>query len=172
MIMSLTIKSSGGKLNVLQSQIGVSIPFDGDPAINSTPTNKYIGVWDTGATNSVITEKVAKELDLKPIGIKEVHTASGSDFQNQYLINIVLPNGVGIRNVLVTEGKLNQIDLLIGMDIITLGDFAITNLGGQTTMTFCMPSCHTFDFVQEYPSGIKQSRTERRKAERAARKIK
>ena len=169
MIMSFTL-SGNGKLGVLQSKVGVSIPFDGDPNINATTPKEYVGVWDTGATNSVITQKVANDLDLKPIGIKEVHTASGSELQNQYMVNIILPNGVGIRNVFVTEGRLNQIDILIGMDVITMGDFAISNEAEKTTMTFCMPSCHNFDFVKEFPTGIKQSRAERRRLERASKK--
>ena len=36
--------------------------------------------------------------------------------------------------------------MLIGMDIITLGDFAITNLNGQTVMSFRLPSSGRIDF--------------------------
>ena len=44
---------------------------------------------------------------------------------------------------------LNKNDLLIGMDIITIGDFSISNVGGNTTFSFRVPSIKTVDFVDE-----------------------
>ncbi len=41
-------------------------------------------------------------------------------------------------------------DVLIGMDIITQGDVAITNLGGNTVFSFRIPSQKQVDFVQEH----------------------
>ena len=40
-------------------------------------------------------------------------------------------------------------DVLIGMDLIGQGDFAITNFEGNTTLSFGMPSCIEIDFVKE-----------------------
>jgi hypothetical protein len=37
--------------------------------------------------------------------------------------------------------------MLIGMNIITMGDFAITNHRGQTVMSFRVPSLQKIDFV-------------------------
>ena len=39
--------------------------------------------------------------------------------------------------------------MLIGMDIINLGDFAITNKNGNTKFTFEIPSSRDIDFVKE-----------------------
>ena len=39
--------------------------------------------------------------------------------------------------------------VLIGMDVICLGDFSITNVGGQTWMSFRTPSCVAIDYVVE-----------------------
>ena len=50
---------------------------------------------------------------------------------------------------MVTTGKLNGIDFLIGMDIITLGDFSVTNLNGKTTFSFRYPSCETINYVKQ-----------------------
>ena len=36
--------------------------------------------------------------------------------------------------------------ILDGMDIISLGDFAITNQNGQTTFSFRIPSSQTIEF--------------------------
>jgi uncharacterized protein YecA (UPF0149 family) len=44
---------------------------------------------------------------------------------------------------------LDGIDVLIGMDIITLGDFSVTNFQGNTCMSFRVPSLHQIDYVEE-----------------------
>ena len=61
----------------------------------------------------------------------------------------MLPNNVGIAYVEVTEGDLMGEDVLIGMDIITRGDFAITNVGGKTTFSFRIPSVETIDYCKQ-----------------------
>jgi hypothetical protein len=46
-----------------------------------------------------------------------------------------------IRNVRVTEFiDENDFDVIIGMDIITCGDFAISNYGRKTVVSFRIPS--------------------------------
>lgn len=40
-------------------------------------------------------------------------------------------------------------DLIIGMDIITQGDFSITNFGGRTLFSFRIPSLHSIDYESE-----------------------
>jgi len=106
-------------------------------------------VWDTGATGTVITKQVADEIGLKPIGVTKVYHAQGEGLTNEYLVNVALPNGLIIHPVRVTEGALAGCDVLIGMEIIALGDFAVTNANGQggTTLSFCIPSVEEIDFV-------------------------
>jgi len=117
---------------------------------------KYKAIWDTGATGSVITEKVVEELDLKPTGMVIVSTASGETIANTYIVNIWLPNKVVFDGLKVTEGKLQgENEVLIGMDIISSGDFAVTNYGGKTVFTFRHPSATRIDFVKN----IRQERT-------------
>ena len=41
------------------------------------------------------------------------------------------------------------IDVLIGMDILGLGDFTVTHYGGNTTFSFCCPSRKEIDLVSE-----------------------
>ncbi len=40
--------------------------------------------------------------------------------------------------------------MLIGMDIIGAGDFAVTNKDGKTVMTYRYPSSKCIDFVTEH----------------------
>lgn len=140
----------GGRVNVLKTEIGIFLPISREEIERATPqVRPCIAVWDTGANGTVITKQVADELGLKPIGITEVYHAQGKGFTNEYLVNVALPNGVVIPGVRVTEGVLASCDVLIGMDIIAMGDFAVTNANshGGTTLSFCIPSVAEIDFV-------------------------
>jgi len=75
-----------------------------------------------------------------------VYHANGSSDVNTYGVNILLPNNIGFHALKVTEGILTGIDVLIGMDIISKGDFAITSFHGNTKFSFNMPSTHDIDF--------------------------
>ena len=66
---------------------------------------------------------------------------------NTYLVNLVLPNGVSMVGVRVVEGSVSGGEILIGMDVIGQGDFAITHHEGKTTWSFRSPSCDEIDFV-------------------------
>lgn len=44
---------------------------------------------------------------------------------------------------------LNGSDVLIGMDIIARGDFAMSNSNGKTKFTFQIPATHEHDYVKE-----------------------
>jgi len=108
-----------------------------------------MAIWDTGATASVITQEVVDTCGLKPTGMMQVHGVGGPELAETFLVNIGLPNGVGFANVEVTKGKILGSQMLIGMDIITAGDFSITNMGGRTVFSFRIPSVRTVDFVKE-----------------------
>ena len=150
---ALTIRGKNGKLFVIQSEVGICVPFLGDiREQKDLVIGNFKGIWDTGATGSVITPKVVDHLKLKPTGKKKVNTANGSDIKDTYLVNIALPSNVMIQNVVVTEGNLGDdspIDVLIGMDVITLGDFVITNKNDRTVMSFRIPSLAEVDYVAD-----------------------
>lgn len=151
---ALTINSGGGILRVLQSVVGVSVPFIGDLKLQKDiKIAQFKGVWDTGATGTVITKKVVNAISLKPTGQTDVFTAKGKATTNTYLVNIYLPMNVSVQGVTVTEGELPpDTELLIGMDIITLGDFSITHKDGNTKMSFGMPPSESYDYVERIKS--------------------
>ena len=79
----------------------------------------------------------------------------GERIANTYLVALWLPNHICIPSLKVTEGIIGEgMDVLIGMDIISQGDFAVTNKEGKTNFTFRMPSMHCIDFVKEAPPTI------------------
>jgi hypothetical protein len=98
------------------------------------------GIWDTGATNTVISPKVVQALELSPIGMMEVYGVNSKTNVKTYMVDIILPNNVLIKNLTVSESEIAGTDVLIGMDIIQAGDFSIANAGGKTKFTFCIPS--------------------------------
>jgi hypothetical protein len=117
------------------------------------PPHKVFAIWDTGATGSVITQAVVDQCSLKQIGLKKVCGVHSEEISPVFLVNIELPN-VGFPNIAVTLGRLPAgTDVLIGMDIISRGDFAITNHAGNTVFTFRTPSCGKIDFVADAKSG-------------------
>lgn len=139
-----------GKTNQLRSDAYVSIGFDPLKTTDHPLKKKYTAIWDTGATNSLITKKVVKECNLKPIDMTVVKQAKGTYTSNVYLVNIALQHGVEFVNFRVTEGgEIHDCDVLIGMDIITLGDFAVTNKNRQTIFSFRVPSIEYIDFVKQ-----------------------
>ena len=79
----------------------------------------------------------------------QAHGVDGIHDTETFLVNIGLPNNVVVHTVTVTRGKLPGFDALIGMNIITLGDFAVTNRGGKTMFSFRFPSISAIDFMEE-----------------------
>ena len=131
---------------ILYSKIRISQSFDPQKDSNEA-LREYLGIWDTGATNSVITEKVVNECGLKPIGVAKVSHVGGESHCDVFLINMVLPNNIGISALRVTQGKITgNVDVLIGMDIMTLGDFVLSNFYGKTVFSFRVPSIECLDF--------------------------
>lgn len=140
--------SSQGILNMLQTDTLI-LSTVRDNTISYIP-KMWKGLWDTGASRSSITQRIVDDLSLIPIGNTKISTANGEVVVNTYLVDVGLPNGVTIKNVLVTCSNLgDNIDVLIGMDIIKHGDFSITNVDNKTTFSFRTPSLTTIDYVKE-----------------------
>lgn len=140
-----------GKVRVLISEVTVGLPFDPSRSPVSNQ-EKFFAIWDTGATGCVISKNVVNKCALAPIGMTKVYTASSGDtgvLCKEYLISLGLPNDSGFSILRVTEGEIKGADLLIGMDVIGRGDFAVTSNGGKTVFSFCSPSMARIDFVEE-----------------------
>ena len=107
--------------------------------------------WDTGASQTCISENIVQQLGLIPCGQKPMQTPSGQKIVNEYRIDVILPNeNVYLSNVYVIDSEIGEqgIDMLIGMNIINLGDFAVSNFNNKTVFTFRIPSEATTDYVK------------------------
>lgn len=128
-----------------------------DPSTgNPEPVKKpYTAIWDTGATNSVIVRRVVQELNLQASGRVICQGVSSADQgtheyeTDTFLVNLYLPNNVALIGMRVSEGTVGGAEVLLGMDVIVNGDFAVTNYNGQTWWTFRLPSNEPIDFVKE-----------------------
>lgn len=99
-------------------------------------------LWDTGATQSVISVDLANQLDLTPIGYGYNITGSGKEMVPIYMIDFQsLGFSLGGMQVSALPGINGQgFDMLVGMDIISQGDFLVSNANGVTKVSFRTPS--------------------------------
>lgn len=130
--------------NVLKSKIQIFEP-NGMVIIHKDAE----GIWDTGASSSVIIRSLADSLHLVPVSYGYSNTANGRMPTAVYYLSLGLPNGVLIPNLRISDGNLpSNVDMLIGMDVITCGDFHVSNKG-KTVFTFEIPSTDEKDYVKE-----------------------
>ena len=99
-----------------------------------------MALWDTGATGSAITPTLAKSMNLVPFKRTKVIGVNNISIVDVAKISIGLPNTVMVEEVNVMICNLNQgFDMILGMDIILLGDFSISNANGKTLFSFAIP---------------------------------
>lgn len=145
---SFTRTHKKGIARTLLSNVHVSETYNTPNRPNNLIIKKYTAIWDTGATHCVVTKKVVMECKLWPSGMTRVSHAGGESTTNTYFVNIYLPNRVEVCGVRVTEGILiGDVNVLIGMDIISKGDFAVTSKDKVTAFSFRMPSIQRIDFA-------------------------
>ena len=146
---------------------GWSLAKGGDPP----PVTQFYALWDTGATESSVTRRVIDECGLTQEGSRpKVQHAFGEQLNvPTFLVNLYLTNQVIIEFLEVIEGSFGGADILIGMDIITRGDFAVTHPDGKTQFSFRIPSQAAIDFVKEAQPD-RRPRSERRRSKRPQRR--
>lgn len=144
----LTIQFGGRALEIA-TEAKISKAYDAArmPGVSHPPYEPCRAVWDTGAMSTVITPAMAKKLGLNSLGLVKMQHANGVSLVNTYMINLLLPNKMEVHSLYVMEGAMTDTDILIGMDIITLCDFAITNKNGKTTFSFDIPSTRFTDYT-------------------------
>ena len=101
---------------------------------------KVRALWDTGAMLSAVTPDIAKKLNLVSTNRIKINGIGNYSIADVVMISIRLPNLVELKNTRISVLNLvKDVDMLIGMDIIQLGDFSISNGARKTLFTFAMP---------------------------------
>ena len=146
---SFTISHKGYARSII-SEVKICSAGESNPQLH-----EFKAIWDTGATNSCITQKAAQEIGLIPTGMINISTAGGTRECPTYYVDLFLPNRVRIPSVTVNEvselthDQNDRVEVLLGMDVFKYGDCAITNKNGDTVFSFRIPSVTTIDFVKE-----------------------
>lgn len=107
--------------------------------------------WDTGATYCVISSEFIKRFGLISNKKHEIQSTFSSELKNAHCLDLVLNHEVLVP-IEASESdiiKKTGIDLLIGMEIICRGDFAISNYDGVICFSFRAPSKGLIDFGKE-----------------------
>lgn len=147
---SLFYDQGPGLSHEIRTSVGIGHSFDAATTPIPAPLSANLtAVWDTGAYSSVISDKIAQQFNFMPVGAKEIHGVTGKELTSVYLVSIHLPNQAVLEEVEVMSCSCDiGCDLLIGMDVITQGDFTINNYQGRTTFTFRMPSIERQDYTK------------------------
>ena len=111
-----------------------SVPF------NSSLSLSTDALWDTGASMSAITPEIQKQLQVTPIDKKEIAGIHNTQVVDVVLITLELPNSVIKKNIKVAVCNItSKVGMILGMDIISMGDFALSNGNEQTLISFAFP---------------------------------
>lgn len=141
-----------GLVRELASRVQVGAAFKANEEPTPPFPGVYMAVWDTGATGTCITKTLADTLALEQVGMCMSHGVTGAAECRTFLISLFLPNGIAVPEIEVSDCEDNiGCDILIGMDIIGMGDFAVSN-HGHTAFTFRVPSVQTINFVTQKPN--------------------
>ncbi len=138
-----------GRASVLVNDVMICTAYTPPNPPGGLIRKRFMAIWDTGATHTVITKKVVEDCQLKSSGMANVSHAGGDDEAKTYYVNVLLRNNVEVYNVKVTEGKIKgPANVLVGMNIISKGDFAVTCKDGNTLFSYRYPSMEKIDFVK------------------------
>ena len=98
-------------------------------------------LWDTGSTESLISENIVKMIDpiLKS---KAKYVTKDTVIESEtYAVSLSLSEEITFRDVLVKKADLSEknVDIIIGMDIISRGDLEIRNYNNLIEFAFRIP---------------------------------
>lgn len=104
-------------------------------------------LWDTGATNTIVSNCIIDALKLEPIKKAYISGIGGNVDAKTYKLSLYFPKeGAWIKDIEVLACDLEDNDIIIGMDTITQGDLAITNKDGETWFSFKLPASTHIEF--------------------------
>ena len=122
-------------------------------AIRNIPV-KIKALWDTGATLTAIKPKLRDQLQLSMVrtGSTAKIAGLGGLFDADYtVLTLRLRENFEINwcPVYVLDYSVD-VDIIIGMDIIGMGDFAVCNTNNKTSFSFILPSLpNKIDFTEK-----------------------
>ena len=101
------------------------------------------GLWDTGATTTAISEGLVKALGVeRDNAVIRLIVSPGVKYHSEeFIVDIQIPNVHGFKNHHVAKHAGladHELCIIIGMYIISQGDFCLRNQDGKTVLSFSM----------------------------------
>jgi len=135
----VTYEGITGEIN---TPVGIRPINTTDPALCGVTVNVE-ALWDTGATATCIKPSLWERLKLCPFepGRTKFAGIGGSVIADVALVDLFLTSNLEIElcPIYVMDFP-GDADILIGMDIIGMGDFVICNTDDKTSFSFAIPS--------------------------------
>lgn len=107
-------------------------------------------LWDTGSEISCVSEEIVRRFELIPINQLRLVGVTGEKTTNVYQVLLRFPNGpviaLDVLGVNLVHDPGTPFQVLLGMDVITQTDFALTNPNGRTTLSIRFPAAEEIDF--------------------------
>lgn len=137
--------------------------FDGIPAGATTigvlvnvyasfVRERVLGIIDTGSSTTCISHELADTMGLQSLG-KEPYTDVNNVTEDvdTYNVDITIDDTIhcGVLHVGSYTREKSFYDVIIGMDILSKCDFAITSASGHMVLTMEYPSKRNLDFTKE-----------------------
>ncbi len=99
---------------------------------------QYTGIWDCGSSGTRISQKVVQDLQLKAFGTVPVREFEASEkIREVFFLSIALSPEIIFSNVRVTNGYFPpDFDVIIGLDLMTQGDFRLRKENGKMVVEF------------------------------------
>ncbi|MDR1598786.1 MAG: hypothetical protein LBS11_02765 [Oscillospiraceae bacterium] len=144
---SFTIRYGSGKTYSLISAVTVLPLSDSNPADEERIVHCN-AIWDAGASITCVSQRVARKLSLELFPEMNARAGSGLCLCPPCIIGLILSNGIRLDGVaaLATNLNENDFDVIIGLDVISKGDFAVISSGGETIFSYRYPSMQVIDF--------------------------
>jgi len=131
-----------GITDELTTSVSILPLYTTDTALRGVPFETE-ALWDTGATVTCIKPSLWKRLKLCSLESDRIELSgiNGKVTTELTLVNLLLTPALGIDfcPIYVTDFP-GDSDMLIGMDIIGMGDFVICNTDNKTSFSFAIPS--------------------------------
>lgn len=115
-----------------------------------------MAAWDTGANICALSPRVISGCDLTPEEeeIQVSHADAKGKKVSAYHISLKLPNGIEFHNILAGKKMSEDVDVLIGMNVIGQGDFLVMGNAGRAEALF------RYSSVDDGGAGMNLTRTD------------
>ena len=99
---------------------------------------QYTGIWDCDSSGTRISQKVVQDLQLKAVGTVPVRQCEANEkVREVFFLSIALSPDIVFSDVRVTNGYFPpDFDVIIGLDLITQGNFSLSQQNGKTIVEF------------------------------------